>query len=160
MRSCYEFHDWARALDPNKVGAAVDYQQVRDVCGTGIATEMHISTNASVTAIVHALRGLSKQAEGLVLASAVAVEKLSMIEGRLGASGFQDEGKKIVGRVMAAHQLRTGRVVPCVPFQSSAAVEAVFRVTGYVQKVATVILANIPWSSTFPYVASLTRNMA
>ncbi len=75
-------------------------------------------------------------------------EKFAMLETRFAADGFQDESKRVVARVMAAHQLRSGRVVPHIPFRCNRDIEYVLSVERHIQKLSVAILANIPWDGT------------
>ena len=145
---------------PKNVGRPVNYEEVRAGQGNSIATELAISSHAHLTAMVEALRGHAKQVNDMKLLNLICVEKLALLEGRLCASGFREEGKKVVSRVMAAHNLRSGRVVPGIPLRTNEAILAVFTDTAHVQKIATVILAHIPFKrNTFPYDVSASRRV-
>ncbi len=145
IRSAYDRHQWSRFLSPEFVGGPVNYDKVRDSQGSGMGTELAISTHMHLVGIASALRGLAKQMDYTILSNAVQVEKMSLFAGRLGATGFQDESKKLVARVMAAHNLRTGRVLPGIPFTSRDDIEGIFSVAEHVQKISTVLLAHVPW---------------
>ena len=143
-RACYT-NNWVESLDPVKLGPPVDYELYRASVGSRVAADMAISTHSHLSAIVQALRGHAKQFDDLKLTALIAVEKLALMEGRLGATGYHEESKRVVARVMAGHQLTSGRVVSGIPIRSNRDVVAVFSVATHVQKIACVVLAHIPW---------------
>ncbi len=113
--------------------------------GDSASTDMYISIHANTDAVVEAQKRVAQQLNVLILCQAINAEKMAMLETRFAADGFQEEGRKVVARVMAAHQLRSGRVVPHVPFRSSRDIESVLSVKRHIQKLSVAILANIPW---------------
>ncbi len=80
--------------------------------GDSASTDMYISIHANTDAVVEAQKRVAQQLNVLILCQAINAEKMAMLETRFAADGFQEEGRKVVARVMAAHQLRSGRVVP------------------------------------------------
>ena len=137
-----------QSLNPPHAGNKIDYDAVRAELGDSPHTDMLISIHANTDAVVEAQKRVAQQLDVLVLCQAISAEKLAMIETRFAADGFQDKGRKVVARVMAAHQLRSGRLVPHVPFRSTRDIEYVLSIKRHIQKLAVAILANIPWDKT------------
>ena len=107
--------------------------------------KLAISTNATVTALCGAIRQISQQMDGLILASAIAAEKFAALETVNGLQGYQEMSKKVVSRIMAAEHLRSGRAIAGVPFRTNADVMKVLTVRRSVQKLSTVLLAHCAW---------------
>ena len=144
LRDAYSAQ-YMEALNPPHAGNKVDYDAVRAELGNTASTDLQISIHANTDAVVEAQKRIAQQVNVLILCQAITAEKLAMLETRFAADGFQQEGRKVVARVMASHQLRSGRVVPHVPFRSSRDIEKVLSVKRHIQKLSVAILANIPW---------------
>ncbi len=129
--------------------ADVDRVRAETIAGQEATTEMHISTHLNSVATMASLNTLAMAMDGLITAQAIFSEKFALIESYLTRDGFKVESRKVVGRVMAWHQLRSGRFVPGIPFKSTAKLVEVLSTRRHLEKIVTAILANVPWDKQF-----------
>ncbi len=151
LRRCYSAR-YLQSLNPPNAGRTIDYNRIRREEAPSEKLEMDIAIHQNTMALIESAKVVAQQVDGLILAQAIAAEKIAAFSSFAGVEGYQDEARKIVARVMAVQELQTGRVVPGIPFRSNKSIKDCLSVKIHVQKLATVLLANVAWSkTTFPF---------
>ncbi len=146
VRNIYNTRTLQKQIAAN-AGKLEDVDKVRAETfpGQEATTEMLISTHLNSVAVMASCNTLALALDGLITGQAIYAEKFALLESYITKEGFQAESRKIVGRVMAWQQLRSGRFVPGVPFRNSAKLVEVLTTRRHLERIVTAILANLPW---------------